>query len=136
MALQVSSSSTRKLTFIVLSLFFFILFILLPVLGRRLITLLRVFLLLHFRYGKLVIILSILLLLNAILLVVFCVDLLWDVFVIGEAGYFMLAVEDFFLEVDSLQVGRKVADLLASEQPRFRHKFLIVHKTANTAFWL
>lgn len=48
----------------------------------------------------------------------------------------MLAVEYFFLEVNSLQVGRKVADFLASEQPRFRHKFFIVYKSANTAFWL
>lgn len=48
----------------------------------------------------------------------------------------MLAVEYLFLEVNSLQVGRKVADLLASEQPRFRHKFFIIYKSANTAFWL
>lgn len=71
--------------------------------------------LLYFRHGELIILLSFLLLLYAILFVIFYVDLLWDVFVVGEAGNFMLAVEYFFLQKDSLQVKGKVADLSTSE---------------------
>lgn len=131
-----SSSSTRELAFVVLSLLLFLLLVLLAVLGRHFITLKRVLLLFYFRDGELVIFLSFLLLLNAILLVVFGVDLLWDVLVVGEAGNFVLAVKDFFLQVDSLQVERKIADLSASEQPSFRHQFLLIYKSIYAAFWL